>query len=74
MTSYQFEVAAKNAVIKVMETYGIKLTIDEIDLVWFAHELGNKKCTLFSPKLGRYYPEVTYDATKTGCMWISTTK
>lgn len=62
MTSYEFEKIAKNAVIKVMEeTYDIQLTIEELDFVWFAHELGFKKCTLYAEKLGHYYPEVTYN-------------
>ena len=62
MTSYEFEKAAKNAVIKIMrENHGIILEIDELELVWFAHELGYKKCTLYAQKLGHYYPEVTYN-------------
>ena len=62
MTSYDFEKAAKNAVIKIMkENHGIVLYIDELELVWFAHELGYKKCTLYAKKLGHYYPEVTYN-------------
>lgn len=62
MTSYEFEKAAKNAVIKIMkENHGIVLDIDELELVWFAHELGYKKCTLYAKKLGHYYPEVTYN-------------
>ena len=62
MTSYEFEKIAKNAVIKVMkEQYDIELTIEELEFVWFAHELGFKKCTLYAQKLGHYYPEVTYN-------------
>lgn len=62
MTSYEFEKAAKNAVIKIMrENHGIILDIEDLDLVWFAHELGYKKCTLYAQKLGHYYPEVTYN-------------
>ena len=40
MTSYEFEKAAKNAVIKVLNE---NINIDQLDLVWFAHELGYKK-------------------------------
>lgn len=62
MTSYEFEKVAKNAVIKVMkEQYDIDLTINELEFVWFAHELGYKKCTLYAKALGHYYPEVTYN-------------
>ena len=40
MTSYEFEKAAKNAVIKVLNE---NINISELDLVWFARELGYKK-------------------------------
>jgi len=61
-TTYEFEKIAKNACIKVMkEQFGIELTIQELQFVWFAHELGFKKCTLFAEKLGHYYPEITYN-------------
>ena len=46
MTSYEFEKVAKNAVIKLMkEKHDIDLTMNELEFVWFAHELGYKKCT-----------------------------
>lgn len=65
MTSYEFEKIAKNAVIKIMkEQYDIELTLPELEFVWFAHELGYKKCTLYAKKLGHYYPEVTYNRDK----------
>lgn len=65
MTSYEFEKVAKNAVIKIMrEKYGIDLSIGELEFVWFAHELGYKKCTLYAKKLGNYYPEITYNKDK----------
>ena len=65
MTTYDFEKAAKNAVIKIMkEQYGIELTIQELQFVWFAHELGYKKCTMYAERLGHYYPEVTYNRDK----------
>ena len=44
--------------------YEIDLTIEDLELVWFAHELGFKKCTLYAEKLGNYYPEVTYNRDK----------
>ncbi len=65
MTSYEFEKVAKNAVVKLMkEKHNIDLTVQELDLVWFAHELGYKKCTLYAKALGQYYPEVTYNRDK----------
>jgi len=65
MTSYEFEKIAKNAVIDIMkEKHNIELTIEELDFVWFAHELGYKKCTLYAKALGQYYPEVTYNRDK----------
>lgn len=65
MTTYEFEKVAKNSVIKVMhDQYNIDLKINELEFVWFAHELGFKKCTLYAKKLGHYYPEVTYNKDK----------
>lgn len=65
MTSNEFEKIAKNAVIKIMkENHGIELKQDELEFVWFAHELGYKKCTLYAQKLGHYYPEVTFNRDK----------
>jgi len=62
MTTSEFERIAKTAVIKVMkEQFNLELTISELQFVWFAHELGFKKCTLYAQKLGHYYPEVTYN-------------
>lgn len=62
MTSYEFEKAAKNAAILVMkEKHGIDVAFVNLQLVWFAHELGHKKCTLYAPELGNWYPEVTYN-------------
>jgi len=62
MTTSQFEKIAKNACIKVMkEQFGIELTFDELEFVWFAHELGFKKCTLYAKRLGNYYLEITYN-------------
>ena len=62
MTSYEFEKIAKNAVAKVMkEQHNIELELSELDFVWFAHELGFQKCTLYSTKMGNYYAEVTYN-------------
>ena len=65
MTSYEFEKIAKNAVKKIMkEKHGIEVSFKNLELVWFAHELGYKKCTLYAKELGHYYPEVTYNLGK----------
>ena len=70
MTTQEFERAAKNAVVKVMrEKHDLELTADELQFVWFAHELGYKKCTLYAQRLGHYYPEVTYNLGK-GEMYV----
>lgn len=61
MTSYEFEKAAKNAVIKVLNE---NINISELDLVWFAHELGYKKCTIWGQPMGDRYTEVTYNRDK----------
>lgn len=67
MTSYEFEKAAKNAVIKTLhENYLFvdEITIDQLELVWFAHELGYKKCTIWGSPMGTKYAEVTYNRDK----------
>lgn len=62
MTSYEFEKAAKNAVVKVMqEKHNEEIAFKDLQLVWFAHELGYKKCTLYAPDMENYYAEVTYN-------------
>jgi hypothetical protein len=62
MTSYEFEVAAKNAVIKtIRQRYGEDYIIGDIQTVWFAHVLGYKKAIMIDngPNLRLY--EVTYN-------------
>lgn len=61
MTSQEFEKAAKNAVIKVL---GEDIEISQLELVWFAHELGYKKCTIWGVPMGNRYAEVTYNRDK----------
>ena len=60
MTSYEFEVAAKNAVVEMLKERGIQTKIDALQLVWFAHLLGNKKCMIWGPVMEDYYAEVTF--------------
>ena len=61
MTSQEFEKAAKNAVIKAL---GEDIEISQLELVWFAHELGYKKCTILGVPMGNRYAEVTYNRDK----------
>ena len=61
MTSYDFEKAAKNAVISVL---GEDIVINQLEMVWFAHELGYKKCTILGEPMGNKYDEVTYNRDK----------
>lgn len=60
MTSYEFEVAAKNAVICMLENRGIEADITDLHLTWFVHLIGNKKCMVWGPPMGKMYAEVTY--------------
>ena len=47
MTSYDFEKTAKDLVIRfAKEEYGEEYGIEDINMVWFAHVLGNKKAIL----------------------------
>lgn len=61
MTSYDFEKAAKNAVIDALSD---DIVINQLEIVWFAHELGYKKCTIWGEPMGDKYAEVTYNHDK----------
>ena len=62
ITSSDFEIAAKNAVIEVLDKkHNLKgITIEDLQFVWFAHILGDKKCLIYSPKMYEFYAEVTF--------------
>lgn len=61
MTTYEFEVAAKNAVIDfARDRLDLDLMIEDVDVVWMTHVLGFKKCLLFSKRIP-FYCEVTYN-------------
>ncbi len=65
MNSYEFEVAAKNAVIAVVQKkYGETYDITKIQMVWFAHVLGNKKAILIDNGMNMRMYEVTYNREK----------
>lgn len=64
MTTYEFEVASKNEVIKFAEeTLALHLCITDVDVVCMTHVLGYKKCLLMSHYTPYYY-EVTYNRDK----------
>ena len=69
MTSYEFEVAAKNAVIDAIAWDGDDPDISALELVWFTHVLGNKKCLIWGRPMGAMYAEVTYNK-ETGEMYV----
>ena len=60
MTSYEFEVAAKNVVIDMLAKRGIEVKIQDLNLVWFTHLLGNKKCMIWGEPMANLYAEITY--------------
>lgn len=60
MTSYEFEVAAKNVVIDMLARRGIECKIEDLNLVWFTHLLGNKKCMVWGEPMANLYAELTY--------------
>ena len=70
MTSYGFEIAAKNAVIRVCkEQFGEEYDISRIQMVWFAHLLGHKKAILVDNGMNHRFYEVTYNREK-GEMYV----
>lgn len=69
MTSYDFEKAAKNAVRKEFAKGGINFTISDIDFVWFAHELGYKKCTIGEHRWETNMQKSPTTEIKMRCMW-----
>ena len=60
ISSYDFEKGAKNLVIQMLAKRGIDAKIEELQLVWFSHLLGNKKCMIWGECMGDLYAEVTY--------------
>lgn len=60
MTSYEFEKAAKNAVIGLLANRGIEAGIQDLEFVWFSHLIGNKKCLIYGEAMANLYAEVTY--------------
>lgn len=69
MNSYEFEVAAKQAVIRMLVDNDIMVTIRDLQLVWFTHVVGNKKCMIFCPEVDNIYAEVTF-VKDSGMMYV----
>lgn len=62
MSTYEFEKAAKNAVIDVIhEKYGEAYEISQINVVWMVHLLGYKKAILIDDGANQRIYEVTYN-------------
>ena len=62
MTSYDFCVAAKNAIITtIKETYNEDFTIEDISVVWSCHILGFKKSIFIDNGENHRLYEVTYN-------------
>jgi len=65
MNSYDFCVAAKNAIIKVAkEKYGEDYKIEDIQVVWMVHLLGFKKGIYIDNGQNLRIYEVTYNRDK----------
>ena len=65
MTSNQFDTIARGAVAVVCANqYGEEYSQGDIQLVWFAHVLGNKKAILIDNCRNNRIYEVTYNAAK----------
>lgn len=63
MTTYEFEVAAKKAIIESVEDeYGEKYDISDISTVWLCHIIWNKKGLFIDNGKNTRYYEVTWNA------------
>lgn len=71
MTSYEFEIAAKNAVVEVCKNEGISITIADIHVIFLSDILGYAKTTLQIAGPEPRYFDVTYNRTKNE-MYIDT--
>lgn len=70
LTSQEFENAARNAVIKLIdEEYGEQYDHSAIQVVWYSHVLGHKKAVLIDLGYNDRLYEVTYDSDR-GFMYV----
>ena len=66
MTTYEFELAAKNAILEHMRTnHGLDYELADVQVVWMAHVLGFKKAIMIisGDKFAVMF-EVTYNREK----------
>lgn len=62
MTGYEFETAAKNALVNVLkDEYGKEVSVEDLQFVWYSDVAGNKKCCLYASVMGNLYADVTYN-------------
>ena len=66
---YEFEVAAKNAVIESLKGTRNDISIEDLDLLWFSTQEGNKKCVIETLKVKGYIFEVLYSC-EPGVMFV----
>jgi len=65
MSSYEYQVKAKNELIKILkEKYDETLTIEELHLVWFSKVLQNFKCIIIDLNDNQRMYECTYNGDK----------
>ena len=64
MTSYEFEMAAKKAVVDVCRGINEYVIVEQVSIVFFAYTLGNVKATLIDGQCNNRYYEVTYNKAK----------
>ena len=64
MTTYDFMIAAKNAVIERNFECGINYSIEDISIVWQSYILGNHKAILIDHGENNRLYEVTYNRDK----------
>lgn len=60
MTSEEFEKIAKDIVIEMLAVRGTEASAEDLNLVWFTHLLGNKKCMIYGDCMANLYAEITY--------------
>ena len=70
LTQYEFEVAAKNAVIDILKEK-IKLKISELNIVTYSVIDGNQECTIEAKKLYGYL-FLTHFSCESGRMYVRT--
>lgn len=60
MRSRDFEQTAMRIVVDMLAKRGIEAEPNDLQLVWYAHVIGNKKCLIYGECMANLYAEVTY--------------